>query len=61
LRRWDQVKLLGFYLPTSLSCILVYSGFTMPFNSAFHLVLFAVLVCWIANAADALLARRAPE
>ena len=61
LRRWDQVKLLGFYLPTSLSCILVYAGFTMPFNSAFHLVLFAVLVCWAANAASALQARRVAE
>ncbi len=61
LRRWDQLKLLGFYLPTSLSCILVYAGFTMTFNSAFHLVLFAVFVCWAANAASALLARRVAE
>jgi uncharacterized membrane protein len=61
LRRWDQVKLLGFYLPTSLSCILVYAGFTMTFNSAFHLVLFAVLVCWAVNATAAFLPRVAEE
>lgn len=61
LRRWDQVKLLGFYLPTSLSCILVYAGFTMTFNSVFHLVLFAVLVCWAVNATAAFLPRVAEE
>ncbi len=55
------MKRLGFYLPASLSCILVYAGFTMTFNSAFHLVLFAVIVCWTANAASALLARRVAE
>ena len=48
-------------LSTSLSCILVYAGFTMTFNSAFHLVLFAVLVCWAVNATAAFLPRVAEE
>jgi len=46
LRQWDQLKLLGFYLPTSLPSVLVYSGHGMTYGSAFHLVLFAVVVCW---------------
>ena len=53
LRRWDQLKLLAFYLPASLSTVAVFSGKSMPYNSAFHLVLFAVVVCWAAQALSA--------
>jgi hypothetical protein len=49
LRCWDQFVLLGFYASTSVTTVAVYSGHSMPFNSAFHLVLFAVFVCWAAH------------
>lgn len=55
LRRWDQFMLLGFYGSTSLTTIAVYSGDTMPYNSAFHQVLFAAFVCWGAHGARVLL------
>ena len=50
-RRWEQLKLLVFYAPTSLPALLVFSGrgFTNP--TAFHLVGFALLVCWGVHAA----------
>ena len=56
LRSWSQLKFLAFYLPTSLSSILVYSGHGMTYNAAFHLSLFAVVVCWLTHAATALVA-----
>ena len=58
LRRWDQLKLLAFYLPTSLSTILVFGRGSMAFNAGFHMVAFAVLVCWLAHGATGL--RRRP-
>lgn len=56
LRLWDQALLLAFYLPTSLTAILVYSGGGVALHSAFHLVLFALVVSWTVN----LLARAPP-
>ena len=65
LRRWDPLKLLAFYLPTSLSAVAVWSGGSMTYNSAFHLVLFALVVCWIAHASSTAIsgytARRRPH
>lgn len=61
LRRWDQAKLLAFYLPTSLSALLVFAGRSMPYNSGFHMVVFAVLVCWITHAAASLKDRSRPS
>jgi hypothetical protein len=60
MRRWDQMKLLAFYLPTSLSTILVFSGGGMGYNSAFHLALFSVMVCWLVHAATAARTRTIP-
>lgn len=58
-RRWDQLKLLVFYAPTSLPALLIYStrGFTNP--TAFHLVGFALLACWGVHAATGLVTARA--
>ena len=61
LRRWDQMKLLAFYLPTSLSTILVFSGKAMTYHSAFHIALFSVMVCWLAHAATAARTRTTPS
>ena len=47
LREWPQVKLLLFFLPTSLTALLVHSGRGFSYNSAFHLVLFAMISCWV--------------
>lgn len=49
LRRWRQLLLLGFYLPTSLTALLIYSGWGIPWGSSYHLVLFALGVCWVAH------------
>ena len=58
LRRWEQVKLLIFFSPTSLPAFLIYSGggFTNP--TAFHLAAFALLACWSVHALTALASRR---
>lgn len=62
LRRPDQIALLGFYASTSLTTIAVYSGERMTFNSAFHQMLFAVVVCWVVHGAyDLLRAGRSPR
>ena len=42
-----------FYLPVSLTTVAVYAGRSMSYNSAFHLVLFAVLACWAVHTAAA--------
>lgn len=57
-RRWDQLQLLLFFLPTSLVSLLVYSKRGFTYNSAFHLALFALILCWLANAAYRWLAGR---
>ena len=46
-REWAQVKLLLFFLPTSLTALLVHSGLSFSYNSALHLVRFAMLTCWV--------------
>ena len=51
LRRWDELVLLGFYLPTSLTTVAVHASPSMSYNSAFHQVLFAIVVCWAAHGA----------
>jgi hypothetical protein len=50
-RRWDQAKLLAFYLPLSLPAFLIFSlgGLTNP--SAFHIVTFGLMTCWIVQLA----------
>ena len=57
-RRWEQLKLLIFYAPTSLPALLIFSfgGFTNP--TAFHLVAFALISCWVVHAATGLVTNR---
>jgi hypothetical protein len=54
--RADQVLLLLFFLSTSLPSLLVFSGLGFTYNSAFHLALFALVICWLTNAASRMLA-----
>ena len=58
LRRWEQVKLLIFFSPTSLPAFLIHSGggFTNP--TAFHLAAFALFACWSVNALSGFAAAR---
>lgn len=46
-RDWSQVKLLLFFVPTSLTALLIHSGRGFNYNTGFHLVLFAMLSCWV--------------
>ena len=51
LRNWDEVKLLLWYTPTSLTPLLIYArkGFLNP--TAFHAMAFALLATWAILAA----------
>ncbi len=57
-RRWEQLKLLVFYAPTSLPAFLVHSGGGFTHPTAFHLVGFALLVCWGVHAATGVVTAR---
>lgn len=49
LRSWDQLAVLGFFLSTSLTPLLVYSGWNLAYASSYHLALFSLAACWLAN------------
>lgn len=56
-RRWEQAKLLAFYLPCSLPAFLIYSRGGMTNPSAFHIVTFGLVGCWIVHLATRLYVR----
>jgi hypothetical protein len=53
LRQWPQLIFLFFYTSTSATALLVHSGWNIVYASSYHLVLFAILTCWLANAVHA--------
>jgi len=53
LRSWSQLILLGYALTTSLTALLVYSGWGLTYASTYHLFLFALIVCWAINGCTA--------
>ena len=56
-RSREQLLLLAFYVPTSATALLVYSGGGNTHGSAFHLTAFAVMGAWYVAALDRRLRR----
>ena len=53
-RQRDQLLLLIFFVPTSLTALLVFSGRGITNATAFNHVAFALLLCWLIHLATAI-------